>query len=68
MMSPRTAAAADFSPIDNEPAQTAIVNPQVRARFDAARAGVLRPWDASVPWLLAIGVAIAGSNEPHPCR
>lgn len=40
-------------------AQTAVVNPTMRARFDAASAGVVRLWDASPPWILGIGVAIA---------
>jgi hypothetical protein len=42
-------------------AQTALVDPQMRERFDAACAGVVRLWRASLPWMLGIGVAIAWS-------
>lgn len=39
-------------------ASTAFAEAPMRARFDAACAGVLRVWDASTPWLLAIGMAL----------
>jgi len=42
-------------------AQTAVVDPQMRERFDAAGASVVRLWRASLPWVLVIGVAIAWS-------
>jgi len=48
-------------------AQTALADPPMRERFDAATVGVVRLWDASLPWVLAIGVAIAWSllDRPH---
>ena len=48
-------------------AQTAVVDPLMRERFNGASAGVVRLWDASLPWLLAIGVAIAWTlaDRPH---
>ena len=42
-------------------AQTALADPLMRERFDAARAGVVRLWRASLPWVLVVGVAIAWS-------
>jgi hypothetical protein len=40
-------------------ARTAITDAPMRERFDAASAGVVRLWHASLPWILAIGAAIA---------
>ncbi len=42
-------------------AQTAVADPLMRERFDAASAGVLRLWSASPPWILGIALAIAWS-------
>lgn len=42
-------------------AQTALVDPQMRERFDATCAGVVRLWRASLPWVLGIALAIAWS-------
>jgi hypothetical protein len=42
-------------------AQTALADPQMRERFDAASAGVVHLWRGSLPWVLVIGVAIAWS-------
>ena len=42
-------------------AQTAVADPLMRKRFDAASAGVLRLWSASPPWILGIALAIAWS-------
>jgi hypothetical protein len=48
-------------------AQTAVADPLMRARFDAASAGVVGLWNASPPWILGIGLAIAWSlvDRPH---
>jgi hypothetical protein len=48
-------------------AQTALSDPPMRDRFDAAGAGVVRLWRASPPWVLVVGVAIAWSlvNRAH---
>ncbi len=40
-------------------AQAAVADPLMRERFNAASAGVLHLWNASLPWILGIGVAIA---------
>jgi hypothetical protein len=48
-------------------ARTALADPPMRQRFDAASAGVVRLWGASSPWVLAIGVAIGWTlvDRPH---
>lgn len=48
-------------------AQTALADPPLRQRFDAICGDVMRVWDASLPWLLGGGVALAWTllDRPH---